>query len=333
MTKTHVLSIFLAVSLVLAAFLGYNSYVLQSENLRLKAEIQSLSESQNALENKNAELQDMHILLLEEFKELNESYYRLKETLQIFMQNYTELSAKYNAAITDYTNFIAAYNRLNQTYSALNQKYDTLMQNYTVLSLVYQQVLTDYTDLKVAYASLNQTYYALMENYTRLEQETANYDVLLGEYQELNQRYQSLLANYTQLKNEYDRFYFALYEPLLAEDKVKPTINELKQWLAEDKTDELTYTSPDFVCGDYAVMLHMHAKLKRWDMGIVAVLGSLGGREFNHAFNAIICQEGLVYVEPQNDQVFQINSNPYYHPGFGQVYVNEFIVVVLYDSA
>ena len=326
MTKANIFSILLAASLVLAAFLGYNSYVLQSENLRLKAEIQDLSESQNALEVEYAELQNMHHLLLEEYKALSQSYYRLNETLYTFMQNYTALSAEYKKTLTNYTNLVVAYDALNQTCN-------TLLQNYTALSSAYQKVLADYVNLTIAYASLNQTYSVLLENYTQLEQEVANYTVLLSEYQELTQRYQSLLANYTQLKNEYDGLYFALYEPLLSGDKVTPTISELEQWLAEDKTDELNYTYPDFVCGDYAVMLHMHAKLKRWDMGVVAVLGSLGGNEFNHAFNAIICREGLVYVEPQNDRVFYINSNPYYHPGFGQVYINELIVVILYGSA
>jgi len=326
LTKSEILSILLTASLVLAAFLGYNNYVLQSENLRLKVEIQDLSESQNALEVKYSELQDMHRMLLDEYKALNLSYYRLNENFYTFMQNYIALSAEYKTTLTNYANLVIAHDALNQTYN-------TLLQNYTLLSSAYQKALADYVDLTIAYESLNQTYYALLENYTRLEQEAANYTVLLNEYQELTQRYQSLLANYTLLKDEYDGLYFSLYEPLLSRDKVTPTISELEQWLSEDKTDELNYTSPDFVCGDYAVMLHMHAKMKHWDMGVVAVLGSLGGSEFNHAFNAIICQEGLVYVEPQNDQVFRIESNPYYHPGFGQVYVNEFIVVILYDSA
>ena len=319
MTKAEILSILLAASLVLAAFLGYNNYVLQSENLRLKGEIQDLSESQNALEVKYAELHDMHRMLLDEYKALNQSHYRLNETFYTFVQNYTALSAEYKKTLTNYANLVIAHDMLNQTCNTL--------------SSAYQKTLADYVDLTIAYASLNQTYYALLENYTQLEKEVANYTVLLSEYQELTQRYQSLLANYTLLKDEYDGLYFALYEPLLSRDKVIPTISELEQWLSEDKTDELNYTFPDFVCGDYAVMLHMHAKMKHWDMGVVAVLGSLGGSEFNHAFNAIICQEGLVYVEPQNDQVFRIESNPYYHPGFGQVYVNEFILVILYGSA
>jgi hypothetical protein len=94
----------------------------------------------------------------------------------------------------------------------------------------------------------------------------------------------------------------------------------------------------NFVCGDYAVMLAFHAKLMGWDMGVVAVLGKKAdGSEFNHAFNAITCREGLVYVEPQTDEVWWYSGHSeiqpggwYEYPGFGQVYVREYVIVVLY---
>jgi hypothetical protein len=70
-------------------------------------------------------------------------------------------------------------------------------------------------------------------------------------------------------------------------------------------------------------------------MGVVAVLGTKAdGSKFNHAFNAIRCKEGLVYVEPQNDQIFYgpiTEGQWYYHPGFGLIHVDLFIVVVLYQ--
>lgn len=285
MNKVKVLSVLFAASLILAAFLGYSSYILQAENLRLKSELQSLSGSYHILEAEHA-----------------------------------ELKGQYNAILND-------YKLLNQSHFRLNQTFYALMRNYTELSLEYQKALSDYVELTVAYGVLNQTYHELLQNYTRLEREAAGYTELLSEHQ-------SLLANYTQLKEKYDAFYFAFYEPLLSKDKVVPTTEELKQWLAEDETNEIGYTDPDFVCGDYAVMLHMHAKLKGWDMGVVAVLGRLGARPFNHVFNAIMCQESLVYVEPQNDEVFYGPiKDTYYHPGFGLVQVKEFIVVVLYDGA
>jgi hypothetical protein len=268
-------------SLALIAFLD-------CENLRLKAELQSLSESYHTLDIENAEL-------------------------------------------------LGKYQNLSEEFNLLNQTHHTLMQNYTDLSTEYQKVLTNYVSLMVIYTSLNETYYSLLQNYTELEHVASNYTELLSQYQELTQSYQSLLQNYTKLKDEYDMLYTAFYEPLLSNDKVVPTVDELTLWLIEDPTNEITYTYPDFVCGDYAVMLHMHAKLKQWDMGVVGVLGNLSdGSEFNHAFNAIFCQGNvLTYVEPQNDEVFNAtieNECWYYHPGFGQVYVREFIVIILYEG-
>ncbi|MEM3640765.1 MAG: hypothetical protein QXH37_02425, partial [Candidatus Bathyarchaeia archaeon] len=317
LTKVKVLSVLLAASLFLAAFLGYSNYALQAENLRLKSELQS----------KYDELFDNYNLLNQSYHRLSLEYVSLNQTFYTLMQDFRKLSSDYEEALASYLN-------LSVTYTMLNQKYILLLQNYTALSEEYKKVLVDYVDLAVAYETLNQTYYELLQNYTRLERETAGYTTLLSEYQGLTQLYQSLQVNYTQLKEKYDAFYVTLYDPLLSKDKVVPKKEELKQWLAEDKTNEINYTDPDFVCGDYAVMLHMHAKLKGWDMGVIGVLGRLtGGREFNHAFNAIICKEGLVYVEPQNDEVFDGPiEDEYYHPGFGRVQVEELIVVVLYDS-
>ncbi|MEM2995316.1 MAG: hypothetical protein QXI91_04795 [Candidatus Bathyarchaeia archaeon] len=264
MYKLELLSVLLAASLMLTAFLGYNCYIFQTENLRLKAKLQSLNES------------------------------------------YTELQSKYQTFLDE--------------FSLLNQTYQALMQNYT-------RLLTDYVTLSLVYASLNEIYTSLLKNYTKLVNVNLNYTELLNQYL-------SLMQNYTQLKSEYNKLFAAFYEPL--QDKVIPTVAELTQWLTEDKTNEISYTYPDFVCGDFAVMLHMHAKLKHWDMGVVGVLGNLiDGNEFNHAFNAIMCREGLRYIEPQNDAVFEATidvGTSYYHPQFGQVTVREFIIVILYDG-
>jgi hypothetical protein len=88
--------------------------------------------------------------------------------------------------------------------------------------------------------------------------------------------------------------------------KQVPTTDELETWLASDNTSAITYSVQNFVCGDFAVMLSQHAKLKHWDMGIVAINGydSVSNEPFAHALNFIYTQEGLVYVEPQNDNVW-----------------------------
>ncbi|MCS7115158.1 MAG: hypothetical protein RMJ15_06555 [Nitrososphaerota archaeon] len=299
MIKAKALSVLSAASLILAAFLGCSSYALHAENSRLKSELQSLG--------------------------------MLHQTLKA---EYAGLRSAYDELFDDYSLLNQSYHGLSLEYVSLNQTFYALMHNYTELSLGHQKLLSSYVELTVTYGALNQTYHELLQNYTKLEREAAGYTALLSEYEGLIQIYQSLLANYTELKEKYDAFYAALYKPLLSGDKVVPTTEELKRWLTEDKTDEIEYKEPDFVCGDYAVMLHMHAKAKGWDMGVVAILGKLGLKPFTHVFNAIICREGLVYIEPQNDEVFNGPiREEYYHPGFGWVHVEKLIVVVLYDGA
>ena len=232
----------------------------------------------------------------------------------------------------NYSRLLLSHELLLEEFRMLNQSYVTLSQNYTALTEHYQKVLAEYVRLTLDYASLNLTYQKLLQNYTDLEGQTFE---LRSEYENLSSAYQRLLANYSEVKSEFERLYFAVYKPLLSNETETPSIDELKDWLEKDETDKISYTYPDFVCGDFAVMLSMHAKLNHWDMGVVAVLGTTAdGREFDHAFNAIRCKEGLVYVEPQNDEIFYgpiLEGTSYYHPGFGQINVNLFIIVVLYQ--
>ena len=172
--------------------------------------------------------------------------------------------------------FGSSLGALGYFYWDLNNKYNSLQSEYAALQGVHNQLNADYGSLEEDYHSLD-----------------AKYNDLSQRYNNLNDEYQTLFADYDKLSN-------VLNNPLL--DKKVPTVEELRQWLSEDKTDEIQYDHPNFVCGDFAVMLSQHAKLKNWDMGIVAVYGYDENYEsYGHAFNAIITTEGLRYVEPQND--------------------------------
>ncbi|MCS7124342.1 MAG: hypothetical protein NZ932_02860 [Candidatus Bathyarchaeota archaeon] len=239
------------------------------------------------------------------------------------------------AKASEFRELESQYRQLLEMNSALNMSYAVLEHNYTRLSGDFERLMADYVELAVAYAALNKTYAVLLQNYTVLKQQVEDVLELQSKYEDLLGEYQTLLANYTALKVAYGEACFVVYRPLWSNETIKPSISELMQWLMEDDTDSLPYSKWDFVCGDFAVMLSMRAKMKHWDMGIVAVLGrDAYGNEFNHAFNAIRCVEGLVYVEPQNDQVFYgpISEGQWYnHPGFGRIYVETFIIVVLYQ--
>jgi prefoldin subunit 5 len=231
----------------------------------------------------------------------------------------------------NFTSLSEAYSSLNESYIRLSQEHSALKISYNALEGAYVQLNSSYSNLLNAYSTLNSTYGELLTRYSNLN---ATYNELLKQYSALNASYSQLLS----LNSSYAKLYSALYEPLT--NKTVPTTEELEAWLREDPTDTIAYNMPNFVCGDYAVMLAFHAKLMGWDMGVVAVLGrKADGSEFNHAFNAIICREGLVYVEPQTDDVWWYSGHSeiqpggwYKYPGFGQVYVEEYIIVVLYDQ-
>ncbi|MEM4652666.1 MAG: hypothetical protein QW535_01030 [Candidatus Nezhaarchaeales archaeon] len=229
----------------------------------------------------------------------------------------------------------AQYEDLSKRHEALSASYIDLQGRYSTLLDSFEKLTSEHLELKDAYAMLNKTYTELLQNYTILQQQLQDYLNLQERYEVLLSEHQALSASYAKLKEAYDKMHFALFSPLLLNETVRPTINDLKRWLAEDDTDKIPYSKWDFVCGDYALMLSVKAKMNHWDVGIVVVLGrDAQGREFNHAFNAIRCVEGLVYIEPQNDQVFYASIKEgswYYHPGFGQIYVETFVIVVPYE--
>ncbi|MFW6111006.1 MAG: hypothetical protein ACOC6H_03110, partial [Thermoproteota archaeon] len=153
-------------------------------------------------------------------------------------------------------------------------------------------------------------------------------------YTELSNNYTSLKQDYTQLSNEYELLFNEFNESLESFNhplayEVVPTTQEVEEWLDVDKTNDIEYDDPDFLCGDYAVMLSQHAKLENWDMGVVVVQGyNENHTSVAHAFNAIICEEGLIYIEPQTDEVWWYQGHEPINeevkteiPGLGYIHV------------
>jgi len=85
-------------------------------------------------------------------------------------------------------------------------------------------------------------------------------------------------------------------------------------------------------------MLSQHAKLTNWDIGIVAVWGYTETYEsYAHAFNAIITTDGLIYIEPQNDNYWWYTGHQEISPGLWWeidnqwIYVEDYGVIVWYS--
>ena len=90
-----------------------------------------------------------------------------------------------------------------------------------------------------------------------------------------------------------------------------PTVSQLKSWLTLDKTNEMTYHDPDFVCFDFAKMLANHSRQKNWKMALVLIYGNdtTTNLQWDHAVDTINTTEGLVYIESQTDEVWWCNNH------------------------
>lgn len=268
------------------------------------------------------------------YLDLDKKYGKLQSDHNSLVNKCNVLQSNYHGLESDYQSLNNTHRILVKDYTQLNQTHHSLLNNYTQLNQTHQILILEYNEL-------NSFYQILMLNYTELKRDHdelfVNYTMLELDYTDLSNEHLVLQGQYTSLFNDYNALLEAFNEPLSYEEI--PFTYELEQWLAIDETDEIRYAEPNFVCGDFAVMLSLHAKLKHWDMGVVGVIGHTESYEsFAHAFNAMICGEGLVYVEPQTDEVWWYENHKeiteglwWEFPGFGNIYVEDYIIILWYD--
>jgi len=261
-------------------------------------------------------------------------YFDLNERTTKLQLDHSSLVNRHNILQSNYSELEYGYQTLNDTHHILINDYTQLNQTHQILIVEYNNLNTSYQVLSLNYNNVTESHQILAHNYTDLKQDhselSSNYTTLEQDYNELSTRYASLLSDYNALSEAFDN-------PLSYEEI--PSTDELEQWLATDETDEIQYSKPNFVCGDFAVMLSLHAKTEQWDIGVVAVFGHTESDEsFAHAFNAMICEEGLVYVEPQTDEVWSYENheeitegNWWEFPDVGHIYVEECIIILWYD--
>ena len=204
-------------------------------------------------------------------------------------------------------------NQANAEVKSLETDFQNLLSDYATLNEQHQTLIIEYDELDNSYRILVADYATLDADYVELEKD----------HEDLFSEHQILFFNFNALVEVFN-------EPLSYE--VVPSTSELESWLWEDKTDEIWYEKPNFVCGDFAVMLSQHAKLEHWDIGVVVIFGYDEDYEsYCHVFNVVICTEGLVYIEPQTDYLWwyedhiEINGGGWWEISEkGYIYVEEY---------
>ena len=75
-----------------------------------------------------------------------------------------------------------------------------------------------------------------------------------------------------------------------------PSWEELRQFLMQDTTDQLTYNNSTFVCADFAEMLHNNAETAGIRTAYITV--DFAGQEIGHALNAFnTTDRGVIYID------------------------------------
>ncbi len=88
-----------------------------------------------------------------------------------------------------------------------------------------------------------------------------------------------------------------------------PTYQELREFLADDKTDFNVFVSGEYVCFDFAADLNNNAEAR----GIRAAYVRLRAKEWAHAVVAFeTTDRGLILIEPQSDtEIELVVGKPY----------------------
>lgn len=105
-------------------------------------------------------------------------------------------------------------------------------------------------------------------------------------------------------EDEPDRGYYNLTDP---------SFTELMDFLADDKTDEIPYSRPDFMCHHFSLTLRENANKQglrcAWvEVGSVPAEGGMG-LNYAHAITAFnTTDRGIIYIDPQDDSICQIRE-------------------------
>ncbi|MFC1897390.1 hypothetical protein ACFLX8_02330 [Chloroflexota bacterium] len=82
-----------------------------------------------------------------------------------------------------------------------------------------------------------------------------------------------------------------------------PTHKEMREFLANDKTDSYSFTADEYVCSDFAAQLNHNAESN----DIRAAYVRIRSKEWGHAVVAFeTIDRGLIFIEPQSDKEVEL---------------------------
>jgi myosin heavy subunit len=159
------------------------------------------------------------------------------------------------------------------------------------------------SELSATQNDLQSTNQQLVDKSSQLVKAQADYvmlektlDIEKESFSQLQSNLQNLQASYNSLTTGYG---YVLRDP---------TYQEMKTFIAADKTDTNTYVDPTYVCEDFAYDVRVHAMQQKIRCAFVTI-------HYPDSAHAIVAfnttDKGIIYIEPQSDE--EVNLHAGYH--------------------
>ncbi|MHA1866638.1 MAG: FtsB family cell division protein [Candidatus Heimdallarchaeaceae archaeon] len=168
--------------------------------------------------------------------------------------------------------------------------------------------LNEYQDL---YVEKTGEYNELLDDWNSL---VDDWNQLVDEWDELVVDYNSLSANYTTASTY--QYYWETYVDGPVDPIQIPDTDLVEGWLVRNEIDDFSYHD-NFKCADFAILLSYYGRKSFWNMGVIGIHGHDvdTSKEYHHAINVLNTTEGIVYIEPQLDDLWWYPDHMELSPG------------------
>lgn len=242
---------------------------------------------------------------------------------------FDELEVEHEDLMSSHSQLNERYNELSDSHAALELEHGNLERSHGQLQINYEQLKLDHESLLGEHESLRTDYNSLSADYEGLQSE---YNSLNADHKDLQWKYNRLYTSHGDLMTSYEALKTA-YEGLQTEyDELKakkglvlksPTLEELKVFLREDRTDKHLYLDEEtheYLCIDFAIDLRRSAMKRGYNVSWVSVYYKApDGESYAHALNAAYLADGaLVFIEPQTDELYydiRVGGQMYWYAG------------------
>lgn len=195
---------------------------------------------------------------------------------------------------------------LATTETELSQTQSDLTTTETKLSQTQSDLTTTQTNLSNKQNELKTTNQKLEDKSSQLAQTQADYTKSLKALDTEKELYAGLQSSLNNLQANYNTLTTG-YGYVLKD----PTYQQLKAFIAADRTDTNAYVLDSYVCEDFSADVKVHAMQQKIRYAYVSI--RFFGNNSGHAIVAFnTTDRGIIYIEPQSDEEVNLQAGKHY---------------------